>query len=97
MGTLRPALRGDEFDGEGGIDSSNKDSRLVSVLKKLDAAATNLGVFTNATRPTTLPQWQALGFDAIPTVGTITIYNSSDNAPNYWDGSGWRDASGAVT
>lgn len=43
-----------------------------------------LGVYTNATRP------------AAPEVGTM-IWNTNDNAPNFSDGSTWRDAAGNIT
>lgn len=33
--------------------------------------------------------------DSVP-VGTI-IYNTDDNAPNYSDGTNWRDATGTLT
>lgn len=45
-----------------------------------------LGEYTNATRATVA-------------VGTrkLMIWNTDDNAPNYWDGTVWRDAMGTVT
>ena len=30
------------------------------------------------------------------TAGQV-VWNTGDNAPNYWDGSAWRDAAGVVT
>jgi hypothetical protein len=97
MATLRPPLHGDEFDGEASIDSSNGKRRLSDMLTALDNAATNLGPFSNATRPLVLADWQSLNFAAIPAKGTVHIFNTNDNAPNWWDGAAWRDAMGNIT
>ncbi len=48
--------------------------------------APSLPVFSNATRPLA---------NTVP-VGT-EIYNTSDNAPNYSDGTDWRTAAGVIT
>ena len=41
--------------------------------------------YTDATRPTANMQ-----------VGAM-IYNTGDNAPNFWDGTNWRDAASVIT
>lgn len=45
-----------------------------------------LEVFSNATRPD--PSAVPVGHE---------IWNSDDNAPNYSDGTAWRDAAGLIT
>lgn len=42
-------------------------------------------LYTDSTRPTANIQ-----------VGAM-IWNTGDNAPNFWDGTNWRDAAGIVT
>ncbi len=59
---------------------------LRGALDRTLEASVKLDIFTNATRP------DATVFPA----GTV-IFNSDDAAPNYSDGTIWRDAAGVAT
>jgi len=82
-----------------------KLSRAIAIQAKLaehDAALDTVegstsGVYTNTTRPLLLASWTAAGYPGIPAAGTVTIFNTDDNAPNFWDGTAWRDAMGGLT
>lgn len=101
MGNLRPAVTDSEFEGLGSIDNSNGRRTLADILQELDKGSALLvpdaGTFDNTTRPVLLADWQDLGFDDIPAKGQVFIYNSDDEAPNFWDGEAWRDAMGDLT
>lgn len=58
--------------------------RAEKILAAINRAS--LGVFDNTTRPD--PTTVAVG---------TQIYNTDDNAPNYSDGTNWRDSDGAIT
>lgn len=52
----------------------------------LGASSAGMASYSNATRPaaSTVPAF-------------VPIWNTSDNAPNWSDGTNWRDASGIIT
>ncbi len=76
----------------GGSNITGEVGALESILNFLgirsdaDVATVRVAVFTNATRPdpSTLP------------AGTV-IFNSDDAAPNWSDGTAWRDSAGSPT
>lgn len=94
---LIPKLNTDDFDGEGGIDRSRGKRTLQEVLTALGAAAPFIGSFTDSTRPLLLPSWVALGYESLPAAGSVYIWNTSDTAPNIWDGDSWRTFAGVDT
>ncbi len=78
------AVPGDFIIGTCIVDAGAVDE-LISVWMTSVGGARDLAVFSNATRP------------AQPVSVGTAIFNTDDNAPNYSDGTNWRDASGALT
>lgn len=89
-----PVAAGD-FEGGAGLDSSNGKPTLAERLMALAEAATYLGAFAFADLPEDEEGWGALGYSAMPDEG-FWAFDTTNNAPRFWDGSIWRGATGAV-
>lgn len=103
---FQPELRTDDFDGAGQI--TREDGRvgrsLFERLQGLSDSAIHVGRFTSPVgdtkRPVTLAEWQAAfptgAITALPLAGTATIWNLTENRPQWWNGTAWVNALGVL-